>query len=801
MTTSELQFAGGFAGVPARPAFDTTAGAAAFPPLGGSAFPVVQDRWERLVSMAVTPAPAARVWAALTEPQRVREWLAVCRGGWAVRDAESTLDFEDGEFFYCRTTRSSAPTAARAGTLSYLWRWVGIGPATQVTWTVTPTPQGTMVTVVEEATNPPSDWRSWNGMGWPGILDQLATYLRTGANTRWPWRRMGPYLQIPLPVMPFQAWEALTSPGAIKFWMQRQRGSFDPDDELTLVMGDASGTIQMRVTKVVDAGQEFPSYLPYIEFELRRPSWTAALSGRMWIEPTGLGSSLLQVFHYDWERLDIPDPVTERRLLTNFWIGAAGRANLLLNPPAGAPIGPHGWSTGGGSAPPPSSPGAGASASFGEDVTSSRSMWGDATSSPVGGADGHGGNGHAPGNGFRPDGPAAPGGPAQGGPAQGSPAQGGQAQGSPAQGSPAQGGYGGIPAGLDFAAAMGFAGRVMGDLGGAMTSLMSALGVRLGLFGALAAGPATSEELAARTGYAERYLREWLWCLTSAGYLRHGRGDGRFTLPVEHAAALAFDGSPFCLAGGYELLTPMAGMLDEVADAFRTGQGIPYERYPDGLYAAMERMSATWLDTALVPQWLPAVDGLVPRLERGGRVADVGSGGGRALVTMARRFPAAQFVGFDLHAPNVARAAAAAEQAGVAGRVRFDNADAVTGLAALGHPLDLVTMFDVLHDAPDPEALLGAAHAALAPAGGVLLVLESTSAEVAEDNAGPAGAILYATSTLYCLPTALSEGAPGLGTLGLPPSELAALAGRAGFRTVDEVPIQSPINSLYALRP
>lgn len=735
MATGDLRLVGGFAGIPAAPVFDLTAVTGSFAPLGGVAFPVVQDRWERLVTMANVPAPASRVWEALIEPEHVREWLGICHGSWAVRGKESTLDFEDGEFFYCSTNRSTPPTAARAGTLEYLWRWVGIGPATSVTWTLTPGPDGTLVTVVEEATNPPSDWRSWNGMGWPGILDQLAGYLRTGTNTRWPWRRMGPYLQIPLPTMPFQAWEALTSPGAIKHWMQRTAGSLAVGDVMTLMMGDASGTIQLNVTKSVDTGQEFPSYMPYVEFELRRPSWSVALGGRMWIEPAGLGKSLLQIFHYDWERLDVRDSVTERKLLTNFWVNAAGRAQMLFQP-QGSPVGPHGWSMGGGS-----------------------NGHGAFDPSSLAGADDHTGGTRASSNG-----------------------RGDRA----------------MTAELDFPAAMGFAGKVMGDLGGAMAGLLSALGVRLGLFGALAAGPATSLELAERTGLAERYVREWLWGLHSAGYLRFDHAGQRFTLPAEHAAVLAFEGSPLCLAAGYELLSPMAGMLDEVAAAFRTGQGIPHERYPDALYTAMDRMSATWLDAMLVNQWLPAIDGLVGTLERGGKVADVGSGGGRAVITMARRFPDSEFVGYDLHKANVERATAAAETAGVTSRVRFLNTDAMTGLTG---PLDLVTMFDVLHDAPDPEAVLAAAHTALAPTGGVLLVLESSSAAVPEDNAGPQGTILYATSTLYCVPIALADGGPALGTLGLPFSELDSLARRAGFSKTEEVLVQNPMNALYVLRP
>jgi uncharacterized protein YndB with AHSA1/START domain len=695
------------AGLPSVPTFDLTGAEASFQPLGGRAFPAVQDRWERLVSMASIPEPAERVWAALAEAEHIGQWLGVVHGGWARRGRESTLDFEDGEFFYCRTEQATAPAGARPGTLRYLWRWVGIGPATSVTWTLSRTPDGTLVTVVEEATNPPSDWRSWNGMGWPGILDQLANYLRTGTNSRWPWRRMGPYLQIPLPVMPFAAWDVLTSPSAVKHWMQRSAGSLAVGDPMTLVMGDASGTVEVTVTKSVDTGQDFPSYLPYVEFELRRPCWNEALGGRMWIEPAGLGQSILQVFHFNWERLDVRDPVTERKLLTGFWAGAAGRAQMLFAP-QGAPAGPHGWTSG-----------------------------------------------------------------------------------APAAGD-------GQPDDLDFGAAMAFAGQVMGDLGGAMTSLLAALGTRLGLFGALAGGPATSIELADRTGLSERYLREWLWGLHSAGYLRLDPVARRFSLPAEHAGVLAAEQSPLYLGRAYDLLPPMAAMLDEVATAFRSGQGVPPERYPAELFTAMERMSATWLDTALLRDWLPAVDGLVNRLRNGAKVVDVGSGGGLALIRMAQEFPQSEFVGFDRYQPNVIRAQAAAKAAGVADRVRFENTDATGGITG---PLDLVTMFDVLHDAPDPAAVLAAAHTALEPVDGVLLVLESAAAADPADNAGPSGEILYATSTLYCVPTALADGADALGTLGLPYPRLAELAKTAGFTGVEELPVQSPLNALFLLRP
>lgn len=328
-----------------------------FPPLGSvAAQSLAADRWERLVTEITIGFPPAVVWAALTDPVAVSFWLAEVRGEWARAGQESMLDFEDGEFFWCRTEAVTPGATQDPGVLRYLWRWVGLGPPAAVTWSVRDNGEGTTVTVTEEAVNPPSDWRSWNGMGWPGILEQMAGYLRTGTSWRWPWRRMGPYVQALLPAPPFPAWEALTSSGAVKHWLQRSAGSLAPGDPMTVVMGDASGTVILSVTRSVEAGQEFPSYLPYLEFELRRSAWSRPLGGRLWVEPAGLGRCLLQVFHYDWEAVMLPDPLEERRILTAFWVAAFRRAESMLgalhpadgqngNGQHGGSGGPHGWST------------------------------------------------------------------------------------------------------------------------------------------------------------------------------------------------------------------------------------------------------------------------------------------------------------------------------------------------------------------------------------------------------------------------------------------------------------------------
>ena|SRR5581483_5310742 len=304
---------------------------------GQGARTLVRDRWERLVSAIEVPYSAATVWEALTDPQRLANWFAVCHGSLQSEDRDTILDFEDGEFFLVR-----AVTIRTHRELTYLARWLGIGQATAVHWRLEESGNGTRITVTEEAKNPPWDWQTWNGGGWPGILEQLAVHLRTGTKWRWPWRRMGPYVQIELPFSIYTAWDSLFGAAGLKYWLLSQQGSLQKGSTLPILMGDASGMLEMSVDDVVQPGERPPSFLPYVSYSLRRPSWKAEVPGRLWLEPAGWGNSLLQAFHYNWEALPGELQLSERRILTGYWAQAAQRAKQFLLMPQG-PTAPHNW--------------------------------------------------------------------------------------------------------------------------------------------------------------------------------------------------------------------------------------------------------------------------------------------------------------------------------------------------------------------------------------------------------------------------------------------------------------------------
>jgi len=219
--------------------------------------------------------------------------------------------------------------------------------------------------------------------------------------------------------------------------------------------------------------------------------------------------------------------------------------------------------------------------------------------------------------------------------------------------------------------------------------------------------------------------------------------------------------------------------------------------YSQDLWHGIDRLNAPAYTNALVQRWLPQLPAVESALREGAEVADVGCGGGRALIELARAYPASRFTGYDIGAGQVDRARANAAAAGVADRVRFEQRDATRGLPG-GY--DVVFTFDVLHDSADPLAIARAVRAALRPAGSYVCV-EMNCADTLAGNLNPLGALMYGVSVLFCLSYSLAAGGPGLGTLGLPEPRLAELCAEAGFATVHRVPIDDPMNALYEVRP
>lgn len=304
--------------IPGPPEFRNVRGPVDLPSFGmPAACTVARDRWDRLVTTHVISESLNVVWRALSEPAAVAQWLGVCSGALDAVGREWILDFEDGEYML-GVTLAVVPERQ----LRWAWRWMGIGPAWTVTWQVEAAGAGTRITVVEDAFNPPSRWQYWNGEGWPGILEQLETYVRLGNRCRWPWRREG-YALIELPVPVYDAWDRLLNPMGLKYWLPTIAGSFGSDPILTIHLGDASGSVQMTIKEVIPPS--FRSY-PSVTFSLTRPSWGAEISGRLFMEPAGWGRTVFQVFHAGWENVNPELQLAERRLLAAFWADAMRRA-------------------------------------------------------------------------------------------------------------------------------------------------------------------------------------------------------------------------------------------------------------------------------------------------------------------------------------------------------------------------------------------------------------------------------------------------------------------------------------------
>ena len=317
-----------------------------------------------------------------------------------------------------------------------------------------------------------------------------------------------------------------------------------------------------------------------------------------------------------------------------------------------------------------------------------------------------------------------------------------------------------------------FMGKMMGDMGAAMSAALVLIGDRLGLYRAMAdAGPLTSEELAQKTNTTERYIREWLAAQAAAGYLTYDARTKRYELPAEQAMALAQEGSPVFVPGAFHIVASMFRDEPKISQAFRTGKGVGWHEHDHALFHGTERFFRPGYNANLVNAWLPALDGAVEKLERGAEVADVGCGHGASTIIMAQAYPSSTFIGFDYHGPSIERARAAARAAGVADRCKFEVASAKD---FPGRSYDLVAFFDCLHDMGDPVGVSRHVRSTLQK-DGIWMIVEPFAHDATEDNLNPVGRMFYAASTMICTPASLSQEV-GLG-----------LGAQAGERRLKEV--------------
>ena len=310
------------------------------------------------------------------------------------------------------------------------------------------------------------------------------------------------------------------------------------------------------------------------------------------------------------------------------------------------------------------------------------------------------------------------------------------------------------PAAIDGAKLEQFVFRAVDEVGATLNTALVVMGDKLGLYRELAsAGPLTPAELAERTETAERYVREWLNAQAAGGYVEYDPESGRYTLPPEQAVALTDADSPAYLPGFFQIA--LGSVLDspKIADAAREGGGFGWHEHVHDVHEGCERFFRPGYNANLLSSWLPALDGVVEKLERGALVADVGCGHGSSTILMAKAFPNSTFVGSDYHGGSIETARQRAEEAGVGDRVRFEVAPAAS---YSGNGYDLVTMFDCLHDMGDPAGAARHVRGTLAP-DGTWMIVEPMAGDRVEDNLNPVGRAYYGFSTLLCTPASLSQ--------------------------------------------
>jgi len=303
-----------------------------------------------------------------------------------------------------------------------------------------------------------------------------------------------------------------------------------------------------------------------------------------------------------------------------------------------------------------------------------------------------------------------------------------------------------------------FLGKAVADMGAAVGAVLISIGDELGFYRELAKGPLRSDELAQKTGTHERYVREWLAAQAAGGYAEYDAATERYSLNAEQALCLADPNGPVDLPGAYAIVQDLYHIRARALENFRTGKGMEWGEHHPCLFHGTERFFRASYNANLIGSWLPALQGVTEKLERGARAADVGCGHGASTILMAKTFPKSQFIGIDYHAPSIDTARQRAREAGVR-NAQFEVADATSFTAK---DLDFIAFFDCLHDMADPAGAARHAREALKPDGNCMVV-EPFAGDHTADNLNPVGRVYYNASTLVCVPVSLAKNGPALG--------------------------------------
>jgi 2-polyprenyl-3-methyl-5-hydroxy-6-metoxy-1,4-benzoquinol methylase len=336
--------------------------------------------------------------------------------------------------------------------------------------------------------------------------------------------------------------------------------------------------------------------------------------------------------------------------------------------------------------------------------------------------------------------------------------------------------------------------QCVGDFGAMASGTLVNVGDRLGLYRALNdRGPLTSQQLAQATGTSERYVREWLNSQAASNYVSYD-GDGRYSLSAEQVELFANEDSPFSMLGGFQLIAAATRSVPRLIERFKTGEGLGWHEHDPELFEGTLRFFRPGYLANLVSAWLPALDGVVAKLEHGARVMDVGCGLGASTIIMAKAFPKSEFAGSDYHGASIEAARAAAAKAGVSNcNFQVASAKDFTGT------YDLICYFDCLHDMGDPIGAAKYACEHLNPDGTVMLV-EPYANDDAKDNMNPVGRVFYSASTMVCTPASLSQEVGA--SLGAQAGEarLRDVLTQAGFARIRRA-TETPFNMVIEARP